>query len=116
MPAQAANAVSLLVTAVANTAVNRRFTFGVRGRRHAIRHQVRGLLAFGAGLLLTSGALAALHAVSGRPARGAEVAALAGANLLATIVRYALYRSWVFRARVAPPAVITLVQPNGSAR
>ena len=116
MPAQAANAVSLLVTAVANTTVNRRFTFGVRGRRHAIRHQVRGLLAFGAGLLLTSGALAALHAVSGRPARGAEVAALAGANLLATIVRFALYRSWVFRARVTPPAVITLVQPNGSAR
>jgi len=116
MPAQAANAVSLLVTAVANTAVNRRFTFGVRGRRHAVRHQARGLLAFGAGLLLTSGALAALHAVSARPGRGAEVVALAGASLVATILRFALYRSWVFRARVAPLAATTLVQPNGSAR
>src|ERR1700735_4873368 len=54
MGAQAANALSLLVTAVANTALNRSFTFGVRGRRHAVRHQLRGLLAFGAGLLLTS--------------------------------------------------------------
>jgi putative flippase GtrA len=98
MPAQAANALSLLVTAVANTAVNRRFTFGVRGRKHAARHQAQGLVTFGAGLLLTSGALAALHAVSARPGRGAEVAVLVGANLLATVLRFALYRSWVFGA------------------
>src|SRR6059058_2914676 len=32
MPAQAANVVSLLVTAVANTAANRRLTFGISGR------------------------------------------------------------------------------------
>ncbi len=130
MPAQAANALSLLVTAVANTAMNRSFTFGVRGRQHAVRHQIRGLLAFAAGLLLTSGALAALHAVSARPGRGAEVTVLVGANLLATILRYGLYRSWVFRGRPAPPraasppggpvlpqpALTTSVQPNGSAR
>jgi glycosyltransferase involved in cell wall biosynthesis len=103
MGAQAANALSLLVTAVANTAVNRSFTFGVRGRRHAVRHQIRGLLAFGAGLLLTSGALATLQAVSPRPGRAAEVTALVGANLLATILRYVLYRSWVFRGRRTPP-------------
>jgi putative flippase GtrA len=130
MPAQAANAVSLLVTALANTAVNRRFTFGVRGRRHAVRHQARGLLAFGAGLLLSSGALAALHAVSPRPGRAAEVAVLVIANLLATILRFVLYRSWVFRARTAPPVVTPpvvsppvaapaaapLVRQNGGAR
>ena len=33
LAAQAANALSLLLTAVANTAVNRRVTFGIRGRR-----------------------------------------------------------------------------------
>jgi putative flippase GtrA len=100
---QAANALSLLVTAVANTAVNRSFTFGVRGRRHAVRHQIRGLLAFGAGLLLTSGALAALQAVSPRPGPAAEVTVLVGASLLATFLRYVLYRSWVFRGRQTPP-------------
>src|ERR1700728_3216712 len=56
--AQAANAVSLLLTAVANTAGNRRVTFGIRGRTHAARHQVRGLIAFAIGLALTSSALA----------------------------------------------------------
>src|SRR6266581_8197576 len=32
MPAQAANVISLLLTAVANTAANRRLTFGISGR------------------------------------------------------------------------------------
>ncbi|HEY4461977.1 MAG TPA: bifunctional glycosyltransferase family 2/GtrA family protein [Streptosporangiaceae bacterium] len=95
--AQAANAVSLLVTAVANTAVNRRFTFGIRGRARAARHQLRGLIAFGIGLLLTSGALAALHAATAHPGRGTEVAVLVTANLVATVVRFGLYRAWVFR-------------------
>jgi putative flippase GtrA len=95
--AQAANAVSLLVTAIANTAVNRRFTFGIRGRARAARHQLRGLIAFGIGLLLTSGALAALHAGVAHPGRATEVAVLVAANLVATVVRFGLYRTWVFR-------------------
>ena len=97
LPAQAANAISLLVTAVANTGVNRRLTFGIRGRAHAARHQVRGLIAFGIGLALTSGALGALTA-SARPSRAAEVLVLILANLVATVVRFGLYRSWVFRS------------------
>jgi putative flippase GtrA len=95
--AQAANAVSLLVTAVANTAVNRRVTFGIRGRARAGRHQVRGLIAFGIGLALTSGALAVLHHADPGPGRAAEVSVLVAASLLATIIRFGLYRSWVFR-------------------
>jgi putative flippase GtrA len=97
MSAQAANAVSLLITAIANTAVNRRFTFGIRGRTKAARHQLRGLIAFGIGLALTSGALAALDAVTAQPGRATEVAVLVVANLVATVVRFALYRTWVFR-------------------
>ena len=50
--AQGANLVALLVTAVANTAANRRFTFGVRGRTGVARHQFEGLLVFGIGLAL----------------------------------------------------------------
>jgi len=95
--AQAANAISLLLTAVANTAVNRRVTFGIRGRTHAARHQVRGLIAFAIGLALTSGALAALHASAPQASRTAELTVLVAANLTATLVRFGLYRSWVFR-------------------
>jgi putative flippase GtrA len=92
MSAQAANVASLLVTAVANTAANRRLTFGISGRQHAARHQVKGLIAFGIGLALTSGALAALHS----PSRGLEVSVLVAANLVATVIRFVLYRTWVF--------------------
>ena len=98
LPPQWANAVSLLITAIANTAANRRFTFGIRGRPHAGRHQARGLLAFGTGLLLTSAALAWLHAVAPRSGRGTEVAVLVVASMLATLVRFVLYRNWVFRS------------------
>ncbi|NUT93035.1 MAG: bifunctional glycosyltransferase family 2/GtrA family protein [Saccharothrix sp.] len=96
--AQQANLVALLVTAVANTAANRRFTFGVRGRHGAGRHQFEGLLVFGLCLALTSGALALLHHVTD-PGGGAELAAVVGANLLATVVRFLLLRNWVFRNR-----------------
>jgi putative flippase GtrA len=93
MSAQPANVASLLVTAVANTAANRRLTFGISGRQHAARHQVKGLIAFGIGLALTSGALAALPAHTGR---GLEVSVLVAANLVATVIRFVLYRTWVF--------------------
>jgi putative flippase GtrA len=99
MPAQAANAVSLLVTAVANTAANRRFTFGIRGRRSLARQQGQGMLAFAAGLAVTATALAALHAGQPHPGRAAEVAVGTSANVLATGLRFLLYRHWIFRTR-----------------
>ena len=40
--AAGANAVALAITAVANTAANRRLTFGVRGREGLVRHHARG--------------------------------------------------------------------------
>jgi putative flippase GtrA len=92
MSAQAANVVSLLVTAVANTAANRRLTFGISGRVNAARHQVKGLIAFGIGLALTSGSLAVLHSAS----RGLEVSVLIAANLVATVIRFVLFRTWIF--------------------
>jgi putative flippase GtrA len=93
MPAQAANVISLLVTAVSNTAANRRLTFGISGRDGSARHQFKGLIAFGICLALTSGALAALGPGAGRLA---EVSALIAANLVASVLRFLLYRHWVF--------------------
>jgi hypothetical protein len=72
-------------------------TFGISGRRHAVRHQLRGLIAFAAGLAVTSGALAMLHWMVAQPSRTAELAVLLLASLVATLARFALYRSWVFR-------------------
>ena len=118
LTAQPANAISLLLTAVGNTAANRRFTFGIEGRAGSARHQVQGLLAFGAGLLLTAGALAGLHQVTTRPPRPAEVTVVLLAGLAATAIRFLLYRCWAFRARPASPVhatVTTLRASRGSA-
>ncbi len=99
--AQGANLFALLVTAVANTAANRRLTFGIAGRQHAGRHQLQGLAVFALGLALTSGSLAALHAAQPVPHRALELSVLVLANLAATVLRFVLLRGWVFRARAA---------------
>jgi putative flippase GtrA len=96
---QVANALALLVSAVANTAANRRLTFGVRGRGGAVRHQAQGLVVFGIGLALTSGSLAALNAATSEPAHSTELAVLIAANLAATVLRFLLFRAWVFPDR-----------------
>ncbi|MGW0881634.1 GtrA family protein [Streptomyces sp. NPDC002671] len=96
LDAQLANLVTLLVTAVANTAANRRFTFRVRGAQGAARHQLQGLVAFFAGLALSSGALAVAHRILPHTAK-IEVGALILANAAATALRFLLLRLWVFR-------------------
>jgi putative flippase GtrA len=97
MSAAWANAAALLVTAIGNTAVNRSFTFGVRGRTAQMRHQLQGLAVFGLGLALSTAALAIVHALAPNAGRAVQVAALVVANLAATIVRFLLFRSWIFR-------------------
>ncbi|MCX5124112.1 glycosyltransferase [Streptomyces sp. NBC_00347] len=101
---QLANAAALLLSAVANTAANRRLTFGVRGRARAVRHQAQGLVVFAIGLALTSGSLAALGAANAAPGHSTELAVLVTANLAATVLRFLLFRAWVFPERRATPA------------
>src|ERR1700737_3718059 len=92
---------AVLLTAVANTAANRRFTFGVRGAVGAARHQIEGLVVFGIALAITSGSLAVLHVMTPQPHRAVEIAVLVGANLTATAIRFVLLRGWVFHPRRA---------------
>ena len=106
MPAQASNAVALLLTAVGNTAANRRFTFGVRGRSQVWTHQAQGLGVFLLALAVTSGSLAALHALDPDAGRGVEVTVLVLANLVATVLRFVLLRAWVFRSRRSEPRLL----------
>jgi glycosyltransferase involved in cell wall biosynthesis len=94
--AAGANAAALALTAVANTAANRRLTFGVRGHEDVVRHHVRGGVVFVLTLALTNGALAVLHGLDSDPARGLELGVLVAASLTATITRYVAMRTWVF--------------------
>ncbi|MEV7926526.1 MULTISPECIES: GtrA family protein [unclassified Kitasatospora] len=94
---QAANLIALAVSAVANTAANRRFTFGVTGSQGMVRHQLQGAVAFLIGLGLSAGVLALLDQVAPNASRPVEVAGLVAANGLATVARFVLLKIWVFR-------------------
>jgi putative flippase GtrA len=101
MSAQLANFLALLATAIANTAANRRLTFGISGRRHAARHHAQGLFVFGLGLALTSGSLGLLHLLTPTPGRLTELSVLVVANLAATVLRFVLLRAWLYHRRPA---------------
>ena len=102
---QAANAGALLLTAIANTAANRRYTFGIRGPARVVKHQTEGLAVFGLALAVTSGSLAVLHALAPSASRPVELTVLVVANLVATVLRFVLLRGWVFRERRSAPAL-----------
>jgi hypothetical protein len=74
---------------------------------------LQGLVVFALGLALTSGSLWGLHAFTAAPSRAAEVALLLAANAAATLLRFVLFRGWVFRPRTAAttegtPAVLEM--------
>ena len=97
--AAGANAAALALTAVGNTAANRRFTFGVRGRRDLARHHWRGAAVFVLTLVLSNGALTMLHEIDATPSRAAELAVLVAGGALATVTRYVAMKTWVFAHR-----------------
>ncbi len=106
-----ASAVALALTAIGNTAANRRLTFGIRGRDGLARQQAAGFLVFVLALGLTNGALSVLHDLDAHAPRLLEAAVLVLATLAATVTRYVALSSWVFRRRagsVASDAVLSL--------
>ena len=94
--AAGANALALALTAVGNTAANRRLTFGVRGRAGLLRQHAMGAIVFVLTLGLTSGALAVLHGLDATPARPVELGVLIAASTAATVTRYVALKTWVF--------------------
>jgi putative flippase GtrA len=96
--AQAANLAALLITAIGNTAANRRMTFGVRGTDNLLKHHAGGLVAFLIGLGLTSGSLWLLHDRVAEPARLLEVVVLITANAISTLIRFLTLRLMMSRS------------------
>jgi putative flippase GtrA len=94
--AQGANGLTVLSTTVANTALNRRFTFEVVGPQRRTRHQLQGLVVFGLALGLTSGTLALAHSVSGTPPAALEPALIVAVSAATTLLRFLLLRRWIF--------------------
>jgi putative flippase GtrA len=92
-----ANALALVLTAIANTAANRRLTFGVRGndRGSMVRDQVGGLIALAVALAITTATANLLAVFAPNAGRLVELAALTAANAASTVARFVLLRSWI---------------------
>lgn len=103
LDAQPANALALVVSTVAGTWGHRRVTFGVRGRRRTVRHQVLGLVLLGFSLVVTAGSLAALAASTDDPSRTSEIVVLAAANLGVGLVRFGVFRAVMVPTEPAAP-------------
>ena len=101
-----ANAAALVLTGVANTAANRRLTFGVRGSQGLARDHVGGLTALAVALVTTGCAIAGLHALAPSAGRATELAVLTIANVIATITRFLLLRALIYHPRRAREGVL----------
>lgn len=111
LSAQLANLTALLVTAVANTWANRRFTFGLNGPG-MVKHQYKGLVVFAIAWALTSGSLALLHVGVPQASSQLQLLVLTVANLVATLLRFLLLRLWVFRSGRQPLASASVQPPE----
>jgi glycosyltransferase involved in cell wall biosynthesis len=112
VPAAAANAVALLLTAVANTTANRRLTFGIQGRSGLALDHAGGLAALGLALVTTNLAIAAMEATHADTSRFVELLILGAANAVATLVRFVLLRALIVGRRRLHHQVIELPRRN----
>src|SRR5262249_31501865 len=101
-PAAAVNVIGLVVTAVANTAANRRFTFGVRGGGGLLGDHLGGLLALALALVTTNLSITVLLALRPDASRWLELAVLVAASSFATLARFTLLRALIFERRRRP--------------
>jgi putative flippase GtrA len=102
LDAAPANALALLVTAVGNTAANRRLTFARSGRDGLVRDQAAGIGALLIALAITTSAVGILGMVAPHAGRAAELVVLVAANAFATTCRFLLLRSWIATAPRRP--------------
>ena len=98
MPVAVGNLLALLVSAVLNTALNRRYSFGAQNPRHMLSHHAKGIAVFALCWLFTS---TAIWLTAGQPTIWVLVA-VTGANVFATVVRFALAKVWVFTDALKP--------------
>lgn len=99
MDKQAANFGALIITAVANTAANRAFTFNVHGGRRLASHHVQGITIFAFSWALTASALSLLRVLNPDAGAVSEIIVLTGANLVGTGIRFIVFRYITFRRR-----------------
>jgi putative flippase GtrA len=95
--AQVANLVGLVISTVANTAVNRAWTFQVRGTNQMARQHLQALVVFAITWACSSAALELLAVAWPQASTLTTVAVVGVANAVSTVARFTAMRSWIFR-------------------
>lgn len=90
---QLANLAALLAGTIFNTAANRRWTFGARGRGGALRLQAQGLAIFALTWAFGAAGIAALQALAPGAPTLVATAVVGAAGAVATAVKFVLFRS-----------------------
>jgi putative flippase GtrA len=98
LAAQVANVAALLLSTIGNTALNRRWTFGVTGRGSATRQHAQSLLVFGVAWALSAGVLWLLPLVWSHPTTPESTGAVAVSMVGSTALRFVAMRRCIFRS------------------
>lgn len=94
---QLANAVALILTSLMNTALNRRLTFKITGKRKRTQDHLSGVIVIGVALIITGGSLGVLHLLRPEATVTEELWTTTLSGFVATAVRFTLLRHWIFR-------------------
>ncbi|MGF4042654.1 GtrA family protein [Paenarthrobacter nitroguajacolicus] len=94
---QLANAVALILTSLMNTALNRRLTFKITGRKKRTQDHLSGVIVIGIALIITGGSLGMLHLLRPEATVAEELWTTTLSGFVATAVRFTLLRHWIFR-------------------
>jgi putative flippase GtrA len=98
---QLANGVALVIATLANTGINRAWTFGITGRKRLAIHHGQALVIFAITYAATTLALALLGVVAPGASTLVQTAVVLLANFLSTAARFVAMRSWIFTERAA---------------
>lgn len=93
MALQLANTLALVIATIFNTAANRRFTFGTRGRAGALELQAQGLAIFALTWAFSSAAIWALGVLVPQAPTAVATTVVGLANVAATVVKFVAFRS-----------------------
>ncbi|HET8987064.1 MAG TPA: GtrA family protein [Humibacillus sp.] len=110
--AQLANGVALVIATLANTGINRAWTFGISGRTRLAIHHGQALIIFAITYAATTVALALLGVAAPGASTMVQTGVVLLANVLSTAARFVAMQRWIFIEPTAAQATEPVTPPS----